>query len=92
MPSCRCFFPGYFFANQYGIFFAVKRQSMDLICHHCGELIVGRTYRVMSEESGVTLLDMIVCYFCYLEARRLGLPSQQMNRQDSNPKPRHAAT
>ena len=65
---------------------------MDRTCHHCGELIVGRAYRVMSEESGVTLLDMIVCYFCYLEARRLGLPSQQINPEHSNPKPGYAAT
>jgi hypothetical protein len=29
-------------------------------------------YRVKSEESGVVLLDMIVCYDCYAEARELG--------------------
>jgi hypothetical protein len=29
-------------------------------------------YRVRSEESGIVLLDMIVCYDCYAEARELG--------------------
>jgi hypothetical protein len=29
-------------------------------------------YRVKSEESGVVLLDMVVCYNCYAEARELG--------------------
>jgi hypothetical protein len=29
-------------------------------------------YRVRSEESGIVLLDMIVCYDCYVEARELG--------------------
>jgi hypothetical protein len=29
-------------------------------------------YRVKSEESGVVLLDMVVCYNCYAEARALG--------------------
>jgi hypothetical protein len=29
-------------------------------------------YRVKSEESGIILLDMIVCYDCYAKARELG--------------------
>jgi len=55
---------------------------MDAICHHCGELIVGRAYRVISEESGVTLLDMMVCYFCYVEAKRLGLLTREINAEE----------
>ncbi len=65
---------------------------MSLVCHHCGELIVGSAYRVISEESGVTLLDMMVCYFCYQQARRLGLPTQKIDAEDSNPKSRHTST
>mgnify|MGYP003580202975 CR=1 FL=1 len=55
---------------------------MDVICHHCGVLIVGRAYRVTSEESGVTLLDMMVCYFCYVEAKRLGLFTWEISPED----------
>jgi len=55
---------------------------MDVICSHCGELIVGTAYRVRSEESGVTLLDMMVCYFCYVEAKSLGLLTQEINAED----------
>jgi hypothetical protein len=37
------------------------RKSMDRICQHCCDLIVGNAYRVTSEEAGITLLDIIVC-------------------------------
>jgi hypothetical protein len=36
-------------------------KTMDRNCQHCGELIVGKAYRVTSEEEGISLLDMIVC-------------------------------
>jgi hypothetical protein len=71
-----------------GILFAF-RKTMSPICHHCDEPIVGEAYRVRSEESGVTLLDMMVCYFCYLEARRLGLPAQRINLEASYSKARY---
>jgi len=47
------------------------------ICEHCGELYQGRAYRVRSEEDGILLLDMIVCYSCSIEARRLGLATRK---------------
>ena len=43
-----------------------------LNCDHCCQSFDGMPYRVRSEESGVVLLDMIVCYNCYAEARELG--------------------
>lgn len=52
---------------------------MDRACQHCGELIVGKTYRVTSEEGGVTLLDMIVCSLCSMEAKRLRLHTEEIN-------------
>jgi hypothetical protein len=52
---------------------------MDRICQHCGESIVGNTYRVTSEENGITLLDMIVCSLCYVEAKRLRLHTEEIN-------------
>jgi hypothetical protein len=52
---------------------------MDKNCQHCGELIVGNAYRVTSEEQGITLLDMIVCSLCFLEAKRLHLHAEAIN-------------
>jgi len=52
---------------------------MDHICQHCGELIVGNTYRVTSEEEGIILLDMIVCSLCFMEAKRLRLHTEEIN-------------
>ena len=48
-------------------------------CQHCGELIVGNAYRVSSEEAGITLLDMIVCSLCSIEAKKLRLHTKKMN-------------
>ena len=39
--------------------FLAPKENMDGICQHCGEPIVGNAYRVMSEEQGITLLDMM---------------------------------
>jgi hypothetical protein len=52
---------------------------MDRNCQHCGESIVGNAYRVTSEENGITLLDMIVCSLCYMEAKRLRLHTEEIN-------------
>ena len=52
-------------------------QSMEWMCDHCRGFFAGVPYRVKSEESGVVLLDMVVCHYCYLEARKLGLRTEQ---------------
>jgi hypothetical protein len=52
---------------------------MDPTCQHCGESIVGNAYRVLSEEKGITLLDMIVCSLCFMEAKRLRLHTEEIN-------------
>lgn len=52
-------------------------RNMD--CQHCGKLIVGKAYRVTSENEGIRLLDMIVCSLCFLEAKRLGLHAAEIN-------------
>lgn len=46
------------------------------ICDRCHESCAGDFYRVMSESGGETLLDMIVCYGCYIEASQLGLDTE----------------
>jgi hypothetical protein len=52
---------------------------MNHICQHCGELIVGNAYRVTSEDEGITLLDMVVCSLCFMEAKRLRLHAEEIN-------------
>jgi len=54
------------------------RKSMDRICEHCSDLIVGSAYRVTSEQAGITLLDMIVCFLCFMEAKRLHLHTEEI--------------
>jgi hypothetical protein len=56
---------------------------MNCECQHCEQLITGRAYRVTSEDSGVKLLDMTVCYYCFIEARRLGLHAEDVPPRDS---------
>jgi hypothetical protein len=51
---------------------------MDPICQHCYELIVGNAYRVTSKEEGITMLDIVVCSRCFMEAKRLGLHAEEI--------------
>jgi hypothetical protein len=52
-------------------------EANGVNCEHCGDCYHGTAYRVTSEEDGIVLLDMIVCYSCSIEARRLGLDTRQ---------------
>jgi hypothetical protein len=61
---------------------------MDRICQHCYQLIVGNAYRVTSEEAGITLLDIIVCSLCLVEAKRLGLHTEEVNVRGKHPSAR----
>jgi hypothetical protein len=65
---------------------------MDRICQHCGESIVGNTYRVMSEEQGITLLDMIVCSLCFMEAKRLHLHAEEIDLRSKQTSARNRGT
>jgi len=49
---------------------------MKFLCRHCDQWITGRSYRVLSEEHGVVLLDMIVCHACRERAKELGLRTE----------------
>jgi hypothetical protein len=51
---------------------------MDPICQHCYELIMGNAYRVTSKEKGITMLDIVVCSRCLMEAKRLGLHTEEI--------------
>jgi len=52
---------------------------MKRSCEHCRKLIVGSAYRVTSKEDGITLLDMIVCSLCSMQAKRLRLHSEEIS-------------
>jgi hypothetical protein len=54
------------------------KQYMGPICQHCYELIVGNAYRVTSKEEGITMLDLVVCYSCFMEAKRLHLHAEKI--------------
>ena len=58
-------------------------RDMNYQCQHCGQFIMGKAYRVTSEEAGVRLLDMTVCYYCFVDAQRLGLHTEEISTRDS---------
>jgi hypothetical protein len=52
-------------------------SATNIICEHCeGILFNKKAYRVWTEDLGVILLDMVVCYACKLEAQKLGLNTE----------------
>ena len=57
---------------------------MEYYCQRCDLYRSGDGYRVMSEEFGLTRLDIIVCYDCYNDARRLGLLTAKIVGSNSN--------
>jgi hypothetical protein len=59
-------------------------NRMKRSCEHCGELIVGGVYRVTSKQDGITLLNLVVCSLCFIEAKRLRLHAEEIN-VSSNP-------
>ena len=70
--------------NRDGIVIA-EFSCMGWICQHCGAPFVDSAYRVKSEESGVVLLDLIVCHGCYVQARELGLRTEEIGVRYRSP-------
>ena len=60
------------------------------LCGHCEQFTAGKMYRVKTEEDGLTLLDMVVCYLCQHQARTLGLrPTEiKLDHKSGNRRPR----
>ena len=55
-------------------------------CDHCeGILLNKKAYRVRTHDQGLILLDMIVCYACNLEAKNLGLETEDLQATDDEP-------
>jgi RNase P subunit RPR2 len=56
-----------------------SKSAGRIICGHCeGILFNKKAYRVWTEDDGVILLDMVVCYTCKLEAQKLGLKTERV--------------
>lgn len=55
-----------------------KNLTMNRICEHCDEEIVGNASHVTSEYQGELLLDMTVCAGCAAVARSLGLRTEEI--------------
>ncbi len=57
---------------------------MAFFCRHCDDVVTGRMYRVLSEEQGIILLNMIVCRLCYEQARELGLDGEEIDLDENS--------
>jgi hypothetical protein len=51
---------------------------MEFVCRRCGRITKQKPYRVITEDRGVVLLNMLVCTSCARLARSLGLPAVKM--------------
>ena len=78
-------------ANRDGIVIA-EFSCMGWICQHCGAPFFDSAYRVQSEESGVVLLDIIVCEHCHVEARDLGLHTEKIAVRNSSRARNHSSS
>jgi hypothetical protein len=50
----------------------------EFTCRRCNHITKRKPYRVITEEAGVVLLNMVVCSSCARLAKRLGLPAVKM--------------
>jgi len=65
---------------------------MDHTCEHCDGSLVGNAYRVTSEEAGITLLDIVVCSLCFMEAKRLHLHAEEIDIRSKQPSARNGGS
>jgi len=49
-----------------------------MTCEHCSKPVSGKPHRVISEEDGLVLLDMIVCADCAEQAQKLRLKTEEL--------------
>jgi hypothetical protein len=65
---------------------------MEFVCRRCHNLTKQTGYRVITEDGGVVLLDMLVCASCARLAKRLGLPAVKMAQARKSAKAKRADT
>jgi hypothetical protein len=51
----------------------------ELFCDHCERPLTSKAYRVVSQDPGGILLDMLVCHPCNEKAQELGLETREIN-------------
>ena len=62
-----------------------ERRETNSTCDHCeGILLNNKAYLVRTQEDGLILLNMIVCYACHLEAKNLGLETDELQATDTD--------
>jgi hypothetical protein len=66
-----------------GTLFALFDDRMEYYCQHCKAFKTGSAYRVTIESDGIMLLNLTVCYECYVDARRLGLHTEPISPRDT---------
>ena len=55
-------------------------SEANATCDHCeGVLFNNKAFRVRTQDHGLILLDMVVCYACNLEAQNLGLETDELH-------------
>jgi hypothetical protein len=54
---------------------------MEFTCRRCNHITKRKLYRVITEEAGVVLLNMVVCSSCARLAKRLGLSTVQLETE-----------
>ena len=54
---------------------------MEFTCRRCNHTMKRKIYRVITEEAGVVLLNMVVCSSCARLAKRLGLSTVQLETE-----------
>jgi hypothetical protein len=58
----------------------------EFTCRRCNYITKRKLYRVITEEGGVVLLNMVVCSSCARLAKRLGLPAVKIESAKRNAK------
>ena len=51
----------------------------ELFCDHCERSLTSKAYRVISEDPGGILLNMLVCHPCNEKAVELGLETREVD-------------
>jgi hypothetical protein len=58
---------------------AKSTMARELFCDHCERTLRSKAYRVVSEDPGGVLLNMLVCHPCNQKARELGLETREVD-------------
>jgi|SoiMetStandDraft_5_1073268.scaffolds.fasta_scaffold1839497_1 hypothetical protein len=51
----------------------------EVFCDHCERTLASKAYRVISEDPGGILLNMLVCHPCNQKALELGLETREVD-------------